>query len=134
MFADPEDGYCQASGSINYPSSYVSDPDIGATALGDWCKSWCERVQPEKLVAIGTYVGEGSACYCFFDANNLPAGFNDPAPNDAFKAQYGTPAADSLDSVATGTGCIADTTGDTDDQCYRNCALSKCVSIYSCLS
>jgi hypothetical protein len=128
VLAEGEAGYCQGY----YPEVHISGVpgSPSGDALRDWCKSWCARVEPDKIVAIGTYDDDGGTeCYCYFSADNKPADFD----NDAdFKAKY-EPGA-SFRVAGIGTGCVAGTDDDGSYTCYRNCAYNQCVSIYACLS
>ena len=132
MLADPQLGFCRDSGSNTYP--YVSPSNTNttagdATALRDWCKSWCAQESPDKVVGIATFDdGSNTYCYCLFSADNLPTGFNDAG----FENNYDPPVTDRDGS--SGTGCIAGTDGDTRATCYRNCAYNQCVSILLCIS
>ena len=57
-------GYCQYSNG-EYPPwvgiEVVPDKPTG-TALWDWCKAWCEQVEPDTVVSIETseFVNSGS--------------------------------------------------------------------------
>jgi len=131
VLLDEQVGLCRASGNIAYPNVGIINPNTIGTTLRDWCKDWCERVQPEKVIAIATYNSGFTQCYCFFDANDKPAGFLENIT--AFKQNYDPPAG--FDSTgASGTGCVWGTNSNADTKCYRNCAYSQCVSIHLCFS
>ena len=139
VLAEPIDGECRDSVNNNYPRvGIVPVPDnpVGnATALRDWCKSWCDRVDPDKVVAIEIdYDSYNTRCRCLFSADDLPTG---AANSDAFKAKY-DPNATAYNDVGTGIGCIAGPGSAASYlKCYRNCAYgadNQCASIYACLS
>jgi hypothetical protein len=129
VLAEGQAGFCVDSGEKYYPHVYIRPvPDIpvgNEAALSGWCKSWCEQVDPEKLVAMGTKDdGSITTCYCHFSADNLPSPFD--------VTRY-KPAATILNAGFSGTGC-GGAGGSTLFTCYRNCAYNQCVSIYACLS